>query len=144
MNSDKLQQLIDMMNSNELKVISVKEGENEYYIEKAIKEVTAVPVQQAGGQVAAQSTVEETAEQGHHIQRSQLVGTFYNMQDETSKEPFIRVGDKVEKGDRIGIIEAMKVMNDVHADVDGIIEAIHIENGTAVAYDEPLVTIKEK
>lgn len=144
MNSDKLQQLIDMMNSNELKVISVKEGENEYYIEKAIKEVQAVPVQQTGAQVAVQPAVEETADQGHHIQRSQLVGTFYNMQDETSKEPFIRIGDKVEKGDRIGIIEAMKVMNDVHADVDGIIEAIHIENGTAVAYDEPLVTIKEK
>lgn len=144
MNSDKLQQLIDMMNSNELKVISVKEGENEYYIEKAIKEVQTVPVQQAGGQVAAQSIADETVEHGHHVQKSQLVGTFYNMQDEASKEPFIRVGDKVEKGDRIGIIEAMKVMNDIHADVDGVIEAIHIENGTAVGYDEPLVTIKEK
>lgn len=81
---------------------------------------------------------------GDHIQKSQLVGTYYNMQDETSKEPFIRVGDKVEKGDRIGIIEAMKVMNDVYADVDGTIEEIFVQNGTAVAYDEPLVRIKEK
>lgn len=143
MNSDKLQQLIDMMNSNELKVISVKEGDNEYYIEKAIKEVQAYPVQQVPGQVT-QQPAQEVVEHGHHVQKSQLVGTFYNMQDEASKEPFIRVGDKVEKGDRIGIIEAMKVMNDIHADVDGVIEAIHIENGTAVGYDEPLVTIKEK
>lgn len=143
MNSDKLQQLIDMMNSNELKVISVKEGDNEYYIEKAIKEVQAYPVQQVQGQVP-QQLAQEVVEHGHHVQKSQLVGIFYNMQDEASKEPFIRVGDKVEKGDRIGIIEAMKVMNDIHADVDGVIEAIHIENGTAVGYNEPLVTIKEK
>ncbi|WP_414042576.1 acetyl-CoA carboxylase biotin carboxyl carrier protein [Macrococcus sp. EM39E] len=143
MNSDKLQQLIDMMNSNELNVISIKEGDNEYYIEKAIKEVHTVPTQidQISGQNV---THQETVNNNHHVQKSQLVGTFYNMQDETSKEPFIRVGDKVEKGDRIGIIEAMKVMNDIFADVDGVIEAIHIENGTAVGYDEPLVTIKEK
>ncbi|WP_414055305.1 acetyl-CoA carboxylase biotin carboxyl carrier protein [Macrococcus equi] len=140
MNSDKLQQLIDMMNSNELKVISIKEGDNEYYIEKAIQEVHSVPVQNTP--VAQEAQPAEQS--GHHVQKSQLVGTFYNMQDETSKEPFIRVGDKVEKGDRIGIIEAMKVMNDIFADVDGVIEAIHIENGTAVGYDEPLVTIKEK
>ncbi|WP_414045949.1 acetyl-CoA carboxylase biotin carboxyl carrier protein [Macrococcus equi] len=140
MNSDKLQQLIDMMNSNELKVISIKEGDNEYYIEKAIQEVHSVPVQSVP---VAQET-QAVEQSGHHVQKSQLVGTFYNMQDEASKEPFIRVGDKVEKGDRIGIIEAMKVMNDIFADVDGVIEAIHIENGTAVGYDEPLVTIKEK
>lgn len=142
MNSDKLQQLIDMMNSNELKVISIKEGDNEYYIEKAIKEVHAVP--EKGELPVQQPQTQEVINHDHHVQKSQLVGTFYNMQDETSKEPFIRVGDKVEKGDRIGVIEAMKVMNDIFADVDGVIESIHIENGTAVGYDEPLVTIKEK
>lgn len=143
MNSEKLQQLIDMMNDNDLKIIKVKSGKDEYYVEKAVQEVQYIPQAQQPLQVAG---VEHDApmQPTDHIQKSQLVGTYYNMQDESSKEPFIRVGDKVEKGDRIGIIEAMKVMNDVFADVDGTIEEIFVQNGTAVAYDEPLVRIKEK
>lgn len=143
MNSEKLQQLIDMMNDNDLKIIKVKSGKDEYYVEKAVQEVQYVPQASVAG--VPQSQVQgERETPGDHVQKSQLVGTYYNMQDETSKEPFIRVGDKVEKGDRIGIIEAMKVMNDVFADVDGTIEEIFVQNGTAVAYDEPLVRIKEK
>lgn len=143
MNSEKLQQLIDMMNDNDLKIIKVKSGKDEYYVEKAVQEVQYVPQAPVAGASQVQGEVQEMVH-GDHIQKSQLVGTYYNMQDETSKEPFIRVGDKVEKGDRIGIIEAMKVMNDVYADVDGTIEEIFVQNGTAVAYDEPLVRIKEK
>ncbi|MEE1108426.1 acetyl-CoA carboxylase biotin carboxyl carrier protein [Macrococcoides canis] len=143
MNSEKLQQLIDMMNDNDLKIIKVKSGKDEYYVEKAVQEIQYVPQAPVAGAPQVQGGVQEMVH-GDHIQKSQLVGTYYNMQDETSKEPFIRVGDKVEKGDRIGIIEAMKVMNDVYADVDGTIEEIFVQNGTAVAYDEPLVRIKEK
>ncbi|WP_420496141.1 acetyl-CoA carboxylase biotin carboxyl carrier protein subunit [Macrococcus psychrotolerans] len=143
MNSEKLQQLIDMMNDNDLKVIKVKSGKDEYYVEKAVQEVQYVPQAPVAGVPQSQVQAERETP-GDHVQKSQLVGTYYNMQDETSKEPFIRVGDKVEKGDRIGIIEAMKVMNDVFADVDGTIEEIFVQNGTAVAYDEPLVRIKEK
>lgn len=143
MNSEKLQQLIDMMNDNDLKIIKVKSGKDEYYVEKAVQEIQYVPQAPVAGAPQVQEEVQEMVH-GDHIQKSQLVGTYYNMQDETSKEPFIRVGDKVEKGDRIGIIEAMKVMNDVYADVDGTIEEIFVQNGTAVAYDEPLVRIKEK
>lgn len=143
MNSEKLQQLIDMMNDNDLKIIKVKSGKDEYYVEKAVQEVQYVPQSPVAGAPQPQVQAEQETP-GDHIQKSQLVGTYYNMQDETSKEPFIRVGDKVEKGDRIGIIEAMKVMNDVFADVDGTIEEIFVQNGTAVAYDTPLVRIKEK
>lgn len=143
MNSEKLQQLIDMMNDNDLKIIKVKSGKDEYYVEKAVQEVQYVPQSPVAGVPQPQVQAEQETP-GNHIQKSQLVGTYYNMQDETSKEPFIRVGDKVEKGDRIGIIEAMKVMNDVFADVDGTIEEIFVQNGTAVAYDTPLVRIKEK
>ncbi|AQL57034.1 acetyl-CoA carboxylase biotin carboxyl carrier protein [Abyssicoccus albus] len=147
--TEKLEQLIQMMNENELKVISIKEGEDEYYIEKAIKEVQQVPMQYPqipmdGSQSMGASDISEHIDQTDHIQKSQLVGTYYNMQEEGVKAPFINVGDKVEKGDRIGVIEAMKVMNDVFADVSGIVEEIYVNNGTPVGYDDPLIRIKEK
>ena len=147
--TEKLEQLIQMMNENELKVISIKEGEDEYYIEKAIKEVQQVPIQYPqmpmdGSQTMVSSEMNDNSEQTDHVQKSQLVGTYYNMQEEGVKAPFISVGDKVEKGDRIGVIEAMKVMNDVFADVSGIVEEIYVNNGTPVGYDDPLIRIKEK
>lgn len=138
MNTENLNTLIQLMNDNQLKVISYKDKETEYHIEKAVPEMSALPA--AHMQIPAQP---HSPEPSGYTQKSQLVGTFYNTEKEDDDTPLVEVGQKVEKGDRIGIIEAMKVMNDIQAEVSGVVEEILVESGTAVSYDEPLIKIKE-
>ena len=89
----------------------------------------------ATDQVAA--TVE--ANNGEKI-LSPMPGTFYTASSpETPK--FVKVGDKVSKGDTLCIIEAMKIMNEIEAEKDGIIKSVLVENGQPVEYDQPLFEI---
>ena len=69
-----------------------------------------------------------------------MVGTFYRSATPGGK-PFIEVGDTVQKGQAICIIEAMKLMNEIESDRSGVVKAIRIENGQPVEYGEPLVVI---
>lgn len=72
---------------------------------------------------------------------SPMVGTFYQAKSEGS-EPYITVGDRVKKGQIIGIIEAMKLMNEIESDFDGIVEEILVKNKDMVEYGQVLVRIK--
>lgn len=72
---------------------------------------------------------------------SPMVGTFYQAKSEDS-EPFIQVGDRVKKGQIIGIIEAMKLMNEVESEFDGVVQEIVVKNKDMVEYGQPLVRIK--
>lgn len=72
---------------------------------------------------------------------SPMVGTFYCAPSPDS-EPFVRVGDKICKGDTICIIEAMKLMNEIEADKSGIIKEILVENGETVEFNQPLFMLK--
>lgn len=74
--------------------------------------------------------------------KAPLVGTFYRASSPEEK-PFIMIGQKVKKGDVVGIIEAMKLMNEITAPQDGIIETIETEDGSMVEYDEVLMRIKK-
>lgn len=69
-----------------------------------------------------------------------IVGTFYRAPAEDAK-PFVSVGDPVKKGQVVGIIEAMKLMNEIEADCDGTVQEILAENGRLVEYGQPLVRI---
>jgi acetyl-CoA carboxylase biotin carboxyl carrier protein len=69
-----------------------------------------------------------------------LVGVFYRAPSQGSK-PFVEVGDTVERGQQVGIVEAMKVMNEVVTDYAGTVVEILVENGTAVAYEQKLMSI---
>ena len=75
--------------------------------------------------------------------KAPLVGTFYRAPS-PEEPPFVEVGQQVKKGDVIGIIEAMKLMNEVTATEDGVVTAINIENGVMVEYGTTLVTIGKK
>lgn len=72
---------------------------------------------------------------------SPLVGTFYSAPSEDSK-PYVRVGDTVKKGQVIAIIEAMKLMNEIESDYDGVIAEILVKNGEMVDYGKPLFRIQ--
>ncbi len=72
---------------------------------------------------------------------SPLVGTFYSASSPDA-EPFVKVGDTVKKGQVLGIIEAMKLMNEIESDFDGVVEAILVENEDVVEYGQPLFRIR--
>ena len=73
---------------------------------------------------------------------SPMVGTFYSSKEQ-GKSPYIMVGDVVKKGQIIGIVEAMKLMNEIESPYDGIVEEILVSNEEMVEYLKPLVTIRE-
>ena len=72
---------------------------------------------------------------------SPLVGTFYSSSSPDA-EPFVKVGDTVKKGQVLGIIEAMKLMNEIESDFDGVVEAILVNNEDVVEYGQPLFRIR--
>ena len=75
-----------------------------------------------------------------HIVKSPFVGTFYRRPNPDSPE-YVKLNDKVKKGSVLCIIEAMKLMNEIEADVSGVIKAIQVENGQAVEYGQPMFVI---
>lgn len=76
-----------------------------------------------------------------NLVKSPLVGTFYAAPAEDA-EPFVKTGDKVTKGQVLGIVEAMKLMNEIESDFDGEVAEIYVKNGDAVEYGMPLFRIK--
>jgi acetyl-CoA carboxylase biotin carboxyl carrier protein len=80
------------------------------------------------------------APEGHAV-KSPMVGTFYRCASPGAK-PFVEIGDTVEQGDTLCIVEAMKLMNEIEADVGGTIKSILAENGQAVEYGQPLFVIE--
>lgn len=85
-------------------------------------------------------TATESEKEGSYI-TSPLVGTFYAAPSENG-EPFVQVGDQVQEGTVLGIVEAMKLMNEIESEVHGVIEKILVENGEPVEYGQPLFLVK--
>lgn len=75
------------------------------------------------------------------VVKSPIVGTFYSSPSEEG-DPFVEVGDRVKKGQVIAIIEAMKIMNEIEAAVDGVVHEILVKNQDVVEFGQPLVVIK--
>ncbi len=73
---------------------------------------------------------------------SPLVGVFYAAPSEEA-DPFVKVGDPVKKGQVVGIVEAMKLMNEITSDCDGVVREVCVENAEAVEYGQPLFVIEE-
>ena len=102
--------------------------------------VAGVPVQSAAIMPEQNEEQPEEILYGDEI-KAPLVGTFYVAPSEGA-EPFVSVGDKVKKGQVIGIVEAMKLMNEVESEYDGTVAAILVENGEMVEYGQPLMVIQ--
>lgn len=100
----------------------------------------APPVPAAAAPAAADTAEKKPEIEGNQV-KAPLVGTFYAAPAEGA-DPFVSVGDKVKKGQVIGIVEAMKLMNEVESDFDGTVTDILVENGEMVEYGQPLVVIK--
>ena len=92
--------------------------------------------------VSAQQEPEQIAEEkGGNVVKSPLVGTFYAAPSEDA-QPFVKVGDTVKKGQTLAIVEAMKLMNEIESEFDGVVTEILVENEDNVEYGQPLFRIQ--
>ena len=94
---------------------------------------TAAPAQQEPEQIAE--------EKGGNVVKSPLVGTFYAAPSEDA-QPFVKVGDTVKKGQTLAIVEAMKLMDEIESEFDGVVTEILVENEDNVEYGQPLFRIQ--
>ncbi|HEX4585779.1 MAG TPA: acetyl-CoA carboxylase biotin carboxyl carrier protein [Burkholderiaceae bacterium] len=146
----KLKTLIDLVAESGIAELEVTEGEDKVRIVKqpgahgptAVANgpslVAAAPVLAAAGAVAPTAAAVEEAK-GHRV-KSPMVGTFYRASG-PGADPFIEVGDTVKPGDTLCIIEAMKLLNEIEAEVAGTVKEILVENGQAVEYGQVLFVI---
>lgn len=103
-------------------------------------QIQSTAVSEGAASLAVQET--ESPESGHEkVVTSPLVGTFYAAPSEDA-DPFVAIGDTVKKGQTLAIVEAMKLMNEIESEFDGIVEEIFVENGQPVEYNQPLFRLK--
>jgi acetyl-CoA carboxylase biotin carboxyl carrier protein len=100
----------------------------------------AAPAAEAGAAAAAGAGAAAAGPQDH-VLVSPIVGTFYRAASPDA-EPFVEVGSRVRKGQVLCIIEAMKLMNEIESDIDGVIAEIYPQNAQAVEFGEPLFAIR--
>ena len=144
----KVKKLIELLEESDINEIEIKEGEESVRISRGSPSMmmgAAAPMMQAApvaavAAVAAPVTAPSAPAISGHAVASPMVGTFYRCPS-PGAPAFSEVGQTVKEGDIICIIEAMKMMNQIEADKSGTITAILVEDGEAVEFDQPLVTI---
>lgn len=147
----KLKKLIDLVQESGIAELEITEGEEKVRINRVASagqptmmamthsapQPMAAPAAPVPAAVAAPAA---PAEPDGHVVKSPMVGTFYRSPSPGSKV-FVEVGQNVSAGDTVCIIEAMKLLNEIEADVGGTIKAILVENGQPVEYGQPLFIV---
>src|SRR5579862_4190915 len=145
----KLKTLIELVESSGIAELEISEGEERVRITRALpatQQVFATPAGPPAAQISVPAASPPPAapapavEAEGHVVKSPMVGTFYRAASPGAK-PFVEVGDTVQAGDPLCIIEAMKLMNEIEADEGGVVKAVLLENGQPVEYGQPLVII---
>jgi acetyl-CoA carboxylase biotin carboxyl carrier protein len=157
MDMRKLKTLVDLVSDSNISELEITEAEGKVRIVKAGYGVPTTMMMQPAGQMmmapaaqpqaapadaaSAAPAAEAPAAPAGHVVKSPMVGTFYRSASPGSK-PFAEVGAAIKEGDPICIIEAMKIMNEIEADMSGTVTKILVENGQAVEFGQPLFIIE--
>lgn len=149
----KIKKLIDLLEESNLAELEIKEGEEIVRLSRLPKGMVAslpqaaVPMAPARAEAPAPVPAEASTPVGGgkslpdgHTVKAPMVGTFYASASPEAA-PFVKVGQSVKAGDTLGIIEAMKMFNQIESDVSGTVLAILVGNGQPVEFDEPMFVI---
>lgn len=168
MDLKQIKKLLDLIAESEVNEVAIEEGDFKIKVKKeADKDTSPSPVhyqmpaaqppqqQQAVGQAQAGSQPQSQGASGAteqskqtddqpdgEVVKSPIVGTFYRSPDPDS-DPFVEVGDTVQSGETLCIIEAMKIMNEIEAEFSGKVKKIIVEDGNPVEFDQPLFIIEK-
>lgn len=142
MDIDKIQQLIQILKEQNLAHLEIKQGAFSICI-KQFPPNAPIVSSAASTHLAAVSTVSDeiVPTQNVHFVRSPMVGTVY-LAPNPNASPFVTVGQHVNEGDTLCIVEAMKTMNQIHSDKSGIVQSCLVENAMPVEFDQPLFVIE--
>ncbi|HEX5961219.1 MAG TPA: acetyl-CoA carboxylase biotin carboxyl carrier protein [Rhodanobacteraceae bacterium] len=151
----KVKKLIELLEESNLSELEIKEGEEVVRLSRfpsgsmPVPQVIAAPQPAVAASfpapvpaatTAAAPAAADTGLPPGTVVRSPMVGTFYAAAS-PGAEPFVKVGQQVKTGDPLGVIEAMKMFNQIEAEIAGTVVAIVAENGQAVEFDQPLFVI---
>jgi oxaloacetate decarboxylase alpha subunit len=141
--ADRVKDIIEMVEASDLQELILEEGDVRITVRKTAPEPVAserpAPRDTSDEPVAGKPPAPDT--NGYHLVRSPMVGTFYRASSPTV-EPFVSVGDTVTAGQTLCLLEAMKLMNELGSDVDGVVREVLADNGAAVEYGQPLFAIE--
>ena len=151
----KVKKLIELLDESGIAEIEITEGEEAVRISRypqgaALAPAAPAPVAMAAPAPAAAAPAApeaaaapaEVEEEGYLVP-APMVGTFYAASS-PGAAPYVQVGDRVNEGDTLCIIEAMKMMNQIEADVSGVIKSIRVQNGEPVEYGQTLIVIDQR
>ena len=144
----KVKKLIELLEESGLSEIEITEGDDKVRISKqttsksSVSE-TVVYSNQMQDNNEGSSNDKQIPRNGFHEVKAPMNGTYYQAA-EPGAEAFVKVGDPVSQGDTLCIIEAMKMMNKIESDADGIIERVLVQNGDPVEFDEVLFLISQE
>lgn len=153
MDLKQIKKILDLISESEVNEVSIEEGDFKIKVKKTgtVEQVTysqplppapvAQPAAPASSAAPTQETTAAPAASGETV-KSPIVGTFYEAASPDS-DPFIKVGDKVKKGQTLCIIEAMKIMNEIESEFSGTVKEIIISDATPVEFDQPLFIIQK-
>ena len=158
MDMRKLKTLVDLVSESNISELEITEAEGKVRIVKAGYGVPTTMMMQPAGQMMMQQAPQPHAPAGEaaasapaveaapvaptgHVVKSPMVGTFYRSASPGSK-PFVEIGSAIKEGDPICIVEAMKIMNEIEADMSGTVSKILVENGQAVEFGQPLFIVE--
>ena len=133
--ADRVREILTMVEDSDIDEVVIEEGDLKVTVRKAAAPAVAAAPPVAQPVAAAPST------NGYHMVRSKWVATFYRSPSPQSPM-FVEVGDTVQAGQTLCILEMMKMMNELTADIDGIVREILVENGQTVEYGQPLFAIE--
>lgn len=146
MDLKKVRELIKLMKENDLTEIELRTGDDRIALKRGHGDVSRMMMVPAAtpvpGAADASAGTPPAADDAHlETITSPMVGTFYTSADPESP-PFVEVGSRVNADQTVCIIEAMKVFNEIKAEVSGVIETIHVQREEAVEYGQPLFTVR--
>ena len=152
----KVKKLIELLDESGIAEIEITEGEEAVRISRYPTGAAAAPApvaypaapapQAPAAAVAPAHSAEERpapAEEDGYPVNAPMVGTFYSSSS-PGAAPYVQVGDRVNEGDTLCIIEAMKMMNQIEADVSGVVKSIRVQNGDPVEYGQTLFVIDQR
>ena len=158
MNIDEIKELLDLFNSSGVGELELEQDGTRIRIRKAGETPEYVVSPSSGGQSqetvapaaatatglgTAHATPHAVADAGTELVKSPIVGTYYDASS-PGAPPFVKVGDTVEPGQVLCIIESMKLMNEIEAETAGVVAAKLVENGRPVEYGEALFSIRPR
>lgn len=146
----KLKTLIDLVQQSGIGELEITEGEEKVRISRGVPGMmphampqpgtvyVTAPTPQSGAPAAAEPAAPPEPE--GHVVKSPMVGTFYRSSAPGAK-PFVEIGQTVKAGETVCIIEAMKLLNEIEADKDGVVKEVLVENGEPVEFGQPLIVL---